>query len=156
MTENEKLVQSTIREGRAVLCAAGNQRLLFESQGKGIQPLLTALEQKEVFRRSSLDWGDKLVGRAAAFLLVLLCPRSVFAATASSGALDILKHAGIPCSCDALIPIVLTPDRTKLCPMEEAVRNLEDPLPALVALQKKVAEMNCARNTVSYPERRIR
>ncbi len=83
-----------------------------------------------------LDWGDKLVGRAAALLFTLLYPRSVFALAMSTGAQDVLRMAGIPFTCDAVINDVLNRMGTGPCPMEAAVSDVEEPLVAFATLKK--------------------
>ncbi len=136
MTESEQLVQTTIRSGDATLCAADGEKLIYRLTGRGISALLTAVEEERVVSHGPLDWGDKLVGRAAALLFALVHPRSVFALTMSAGAQDVLRTAGIPFACDALIVDVLNRTGTGPCPMEAAVSGIDDPLAALEKLKQ--------------------
>src|SRR5450830_1991775 len=78
MTESEQLVQATIRSGGATLCAADGGELVYRLAGRGISALLTAVEEECVVSHGPLDWGDKLLGRAAALMFMLVRPRSVF------------------------------------------------------------------------------
>jgi len=136
MTENEELVQTTIRSGDATLCAVADGALLYQLTGRGIGALLTAVEEERVVSHGPLDWGDKLVGRAAALLFALVHPRSVFALTMSAGAQDVLRTADIPFTCDALIVDVLNRTGTGPCPMEAAVSRIDEPLAALETLKQ--------------------
>lgn len=138
MTESESMVQQAIRTGHAALCAARNGRTVVESSEEGLRALLGIVGQRETPEVLSLDWGDKLIGRAAGLLLLLVRPHSVFAGTMSMGALDLLKQAGVPCSCDLLVPTILNRTRSGPCPMEETVRDISDPRLALLLLQKKL------------------
>ena len=136
MTENEELVQTTIRSGDATLCAVADGALLYQLTGRGIGALLTAVEEERVVSHGPLDWGDKLVGRAAALLFALVHPRSVFALTMSTGAQVVLRTADIPFTCDALIVDVLNRTGTGPCPMEAAVSGIDEPLAALETLKQ--------------------
>jgi len=149
MTESEQLVQATIRSGGATLCAADGGELVYRLTGRGISALLTAVEEECVVSHGPLDWGDRLVGRAAALLLTLVGPRSVFALTMSTGAQDVLRTAGIPFACDTVIPDVLNRTGTGPCPMEAAVSGINEPLVALETLKQvsralSDAGRNCA------------
>jgi hypothetical protein len=136
MTEGEQLVQTTIRSGDATLCAADGGALVCRLTGRGIRALVAAVEDEAVASRGPLDWGDKLVGRAAALLFTLVHARSVFALTMSTGAQDVLRAADIPFGCDAVIVDVLNRDGTGPCPMEAAVSNVDEPLTALETLKQ--------------------
>src|SRR5450830_1895383 len=136
MTENEELVRTTIRSGDASLCAADGEKLIYRLTGRGISALLTAVEEERVVSHGPLDWGDKLVGRAAALLFTLVHPRSVFALTMSTGAQDVLRSAGIPFTCNTVILDVLNRTGTGPCPMEAAVAGISEPLVALETLKQ--------------------
>jgi hypothetical protein len=136
MTESEQLVQTTIRSGDATLCAADCGALVCRLTDRGIRALVAAVEDERVASYGPLDWGDKLVGRAAALLFTLVHARSVFALTMSTGAQDVLRAAGIPFVYDAVILDVLNRAGTAPCPMEEAVSGITEPLAALETLKQ--------------------
>jgi len=136
MTESEQLVQTTIRSGDATLCAADSGALVCRLTGRGIRALVVAVEDEHVASHGPLDWGDKLVGRAASLLFALVHARSVFALKMSTGAQDVLRAAGIPFACDAVILDVLNRAGTGPCPMEEAVGGITEPLAALETLKQ--------------------
>ena len=136
MTESEQLVQTTIRSGDATLCAVADGALLYQMTGRGIGALVVAVEKERAASHGAVDWGDKLVGRAAALLFTLVHPRSVFALTMSTGAQDVLRTTGIPFTCDAVILDVLNRTGTGPCPMEAAVSGIKEPLAALETLKQ--------------------
>ena len=136
MTENEELVRTTIRSGDATLCAAADGAFVCQLTGRGVGALVLAIEKERAASHGALDWGDKLVGRAAALMFTLVRPRSVFALTMSTGAQDVLRTAGIPFTCDAVILDVLNRAGTGPCPMEAAVSGINEPLVALETLKQ--------------------
>ncbi len=151
---SENLVQATIRSGAATLCAADGEVLVYHESGRGISPLLTAIEYEHSHMHAPLDWGDKLVGRAASLLLILVKPRSVFAATMSTGAADVLRTAGIPFTYDILTPDIVNREGTGPCPMETAVSGVDDPLEALQTLKRTVQPMSHT-GCLDAPEKRM-
>ena len=138
VTLAQRLVQAAIRTRTATLCAADETGLLVSISGPGIQPLLTTVEQAAGAVRPGLDWGDWMVGRAAALLLLLMRPRAIFGAFMSIEAQALLRRAGLPYACDQTIPRVLNRMGTGPCPMELAVHGLEEPAAALEALKQAV------------------
>src|SRR5450756_2641988 len=136
MTESEYLLQAAVRAGDATLCAADGGELVYRLTGRGVSALLTAVDEERVISHGPLDWGDKLVGRAAALLFTLVHPRSVFALTMSTGAQDVLRAAGIPFTCDTVSLDVLNRAGTEPCPMEAAVAGISEPLVALETLKQ--------------------
>jgi hypothetical protein len=136
MTENEQLVESMIRSRQADLCAAVGGQVVFREAGPGVTCLLAAIQDPLLGSLGPLDWGDKVVGRAAALLFSLLQPRSVFGSTMSAGAQEVLAAAGIPYRCDATIPVILDRSGTRACPLEQAVSGTADPHAAFDTLTR--------------------
>jgi hypothetical protein len=137
----QQLVQATIRTRTATLCAADETGLVVSISGTGIQPLLTTVERAHGTMRRELEWGDWMVGKAAALLLLLMHPRAVFGAFMSVDAQAVLDRARIPYTCDHTIPSVLNRKGTGPCPMEMAVHGVEDPSAALETLKKVLGHM---------------
>ncbi len=147
VTENEQLIQAAIRSGKATLCAAENGDFVYQFTGTGIADLLQVAELKLAANHGAMDWGDKLVGRAAALLFTLLHPKSVFARTMSAGAQDILQAAAIPFIFDEVVVEIRNRTNTGPCPMEAATACLTDPLIALQVLHnmhQKLSETGAA------------
>lgn len=143
MTENERLVQAEVRKGQATLCAARDGKLVYRSSGRGIADLLEVIATQSGTELQSLDWGDKLIGRAAALLFVLLRPASVFGLTMSGGAEDVLREAGVSFAHDEVIPEIRNRANTGPCPMEAATVGVTDPVLALhilTAVNQKLTE----------------
>lgn len=102
---------------------------------RGVRPLVDWLD-------SGLDLtdfcaADKVVGRATAFLYVLLNVRAVHALVMSTPAKEVLEDAGIPALCDREVPGIINRRGDGPCPFEEAVLGIRDPAQALTAIRKK-------------------
>jgi hypothetical protein len=84
---------------------------------------------------------DKVVGKATAYLYVLLGVREVWAAVMSEAAAEVLHRHGITASQDKLVPNIINRAGTGICPFEEAVLDIQTPEDALTAIREKMAAM---------------
>lgn len=119
-----------------VLCRGGD---LYTSSERGVAPLLDFLDRGGW---SGFSAADKVVGKATAFLYVLLGVRAVYAPVMSSAAIRILQRRGIDCVCDTEVDAIFNRTRTGLCPMENAVRDIDDPQLALEAIRNTLARLS--------------
>ena len=95
------------------------------STHRGVRPLLDLLATGEDFQGFSA--ADKVVGKATAFLYVLLGVRAVYARTVSRSAAGVLGQYGITLEYGTMVEAIANRDRTGFCPMESAVRDIDDP-----------------------------
>lgn len=112
-----------------------NGKLLFETHLQGIRGLLTAIRKIGNELKSSAA-ADKIVGEAAAQLLVYSSVGKVFALTLSQCGRDILEKNNIDYSCENLVPHILNINKTDLCPFEKIVAGASSPAEAFERLRK--------------------
>ena len=110
--------------GEGYTCVILRGERVYTSRERGVRPLLTLLDSGESF--VGFFAADKVVGRAAAFLYVLLGVSELYAALLSDGALEILNRYGIDVSYDRRVSYVLNRAGTGPCPMELATANIRD------------------------------
>lgn len=89
---------------------------------------------------------DKIVGKAAALLFVLLGVKAVFAETLSLGARAVLEEYGIEYGYDILANAIVNRKGDGLCPMENAVKDINNPKEALAAVNKTLENLRNAMN----------
>lgn len=116
-----------------VLCKGGQY---CTSTLRGVAPLVEFLESGESFRGFST--ADRIVGRAAAFLYVLLGVREVYADVMSEGAAAIFEQYGISSFCEETAREIRNRAGTGICPMEEAVQQEHSPSPAFEKIKQKL------------------
>ena len=114
------------------LCSEGR---VFFSEGRGICPLLELVGTEEWKGACA---ADKIVGKAAAMLYVLLGVRAVYAEVMSEEAKNILEQYDILCQYDTLTENIINRKGTGLCPMELAVKDVEKPSDAPSAIREKI------------------
>ena len=84
---------------------------------------------------------DKVVGKGAAFLYVLLGVDAVYAPVMSRPAKEVLEKHGVAVSCDNCPEGIINREGTGPCPVEAAVRDISDPRVALSAIEKRLVEL---------------
>jgi hypothetical protein len=122
-----------------VLCRGD---VTLSSAERGVAPLLALLASERDL--SGFSAADKVVGRAAAFLYVLMGVSAVFADTMSEGAQDVLLAHGIEASAAIRAEHIVNRTGTGPCPMEDAVHSIDDPEQALEAIKVRLAELRGA------------
>ena len=102
------------------------ERILFRSNMSGISPLLQAVHQlgKELDRA---DIYDKVIGRAAAFLVVSTGIRRVYTPVISQPALEILRRNHRPVSYLKRVDRILDRNLRDLCTMEKLSLDADTP-----------------------------
>lgn len=116
-----------IGRGETSVVVIRDSREIYSSKlGQGVSPLLKIIrEQPELFRDAVVV--DKVIGKAAAMLLVLGGAKEVHALRVSRAGRDYLRAHGIPVYADESIDLVENRMRNGICPFEAAVAALEDP-----------------------------
>ena len=119
-----------------VVCIGGR---VYISEEKGIKPLLELVKSQD-------DWSgayaaDKIVGKAAAMLYTLLGVKAVFAEVLSEKAKEIFDKNGIEFEYNTLTENIINRQGSGLCPMEEAVKDIDNAEDAIMAIEAKIAEM---------------
>lgn len=120
-----------------VLCRGSEH---YTSVLRGVKPLVDWLESNTDLRGFSA--ADKVVGRGAAFLYVMLGVQSVYSHVISIPALDVLRSHGIPVEYDTVVEQIINRRGDGFCPFEVAVMDIHDADTAYRAIRKKMEDMN--------------
>ncbi|MCI9415500.1 MAG: DUF1893 domain-containing protein [Clostridiales bacterium] len=133
--EWETVRKNFAESGACCLVLRGEER--YVSSERGIRPLLGWLRENPRFFENACA-ADKIVGRAAALLLVYGGVRQVYAETLSDGAAAVLETYGVPFSCGVRAPFIRNREGTGMCPMEQKVRQADTPQEAYAILSAAV------------------
>ena len=122
---NETVKAKEILEKGGHSCVFVSEKETLISDERGVKPLLGLLSDKKDM--SSFSAADKIVGRAAAFLYVLLGVKEVYAEVLSKKAKPVFERYGITVFSGTETDEIINRDKTGICPMEKAVENTENP-----------------------------
>lgn len=106
---------------------------------RGVAPLLNLLDSGITLDGCAV--ADKVVGKAGAFLHLLLGTEQLYAAVISRPALDLLQSNGVNVDCDRVVARIANRTNTGLCPMETAVIDATSPTQALEKIKQKLTEL---------------
>ena len=126
-------------EDNLLTCVIIKDKEIYKSTLRGVKPLLEFLDSRADLRDGSA--ADKVVGKGAAFLYVLLGVKEVFAGVISESALDVLSKNGIKTEYDNLVPAIKNRKGDGFCPIETAVLNESDPAAALSKIRETLKNL---------------
>lgn len=138
MTDLEKAKEIFQKENCTLVLCKGDD--VFTSDQTGIKKLVELAEGDKDF--SDYSACDKIVGRAAAFLYVLLGVKHVHATVMAKLAIQILDRAEITYSADTFAETIQNRQNTGICPMEEAVIRSGSPIKALEDIKAELERLS--------------
>jgi len=112
---------------------------IYKSTEKGIKPLLNLLNSGKKY----LDYSaaDKIVGKAAAMLYKLLGVKEIYGEVMSISAIKFLEQNNLNFKYKINTKEIINRKGTGICPMEQTVLNIENPIEAKKALDNKLKEL---------------
>ncbi|MBM6830138.1 DUF1893 domain-containing protein [Anaerotignum lactatifermentans] len=109
------------------------------SAKKGIAPMMELLaEDAQLLRGAAV--ADRVIGKAAAFLMVYGGVLAVYGEVMSEHAAKVLEAAGMDFSYGKLVPYIINRNKDGMCPMEQAVLGETEPERAYAVLRRKTEE----------------
>ena len=99
---------------------------VFTSQERGVKPLLHLLTEKKGFLKGA-SVADKVIGKAAALLMVLGEIKEVHTLIISEPAIKVFEKYNIPCYYDKKVDRIINRTGDGLCPMETLCLDVEEP-----------------------------
>lgn len=120
-------------------CVIADRDRVMTSRAHGIAPLLERAERSE--RLEGAFVADRIIGKAAAMLLVVMRVASVYGQVMSREAEALLSANGIEVEYGALTDHIINRSGDGLCPMEQAVRDLTDCAAAPAVLRRRIEEL---------------
>ena len=120
-----------------VLCKEGH---LLTHTKRGIVPMVQWLSDGIIL--DGYVAVDKIVGKAAALLFALAGISAIYAEVLSESALSVLHRYQIEVHYNTLVPQIINRTKMGMCPMEQAVADIDDPVEAFAAIVKTLDTLN--------------
>lgn len=111
---------------------------IFTSQERGVKPLLFLLKEKKEFLKGA-SVADKVIGKAAALLMVLGEIKEVHTLIISEPAIQVFEKYNIPCFYDKKVDRIINRTGDGLCPMETLCLDVDEPQEAFQKIKDKVS-----------------
>ena len=143
-TDPVEAARKLIADGKAECVVIRGGRTYRES-GRGVSPLLEFFDHRAPGFLKGATVVDKVIGRAAAMIVISGGATRVHGELMSEDAKALLESKGITVSYGTLVPRILNADRSDLCPLEKSVEGIDDPEQALTALRKRIEELKSGK-----------
>ncbi len=112
----------------------------YTSTKRGIAPLMDIFDNNPSFLNGA-SIADKVIGKAAAMLMIYGGVKEVYSDVVSTHALDVFKKYGMEIEYNECVPHIINRTKDGMCPMEKTVIEIYEPHDAYQALKTKLIEM---------------
>ena len=137
---DKELINVLVDEGcRGVVRSVQGELRTFSR--RGVADLFSLVTDEPDFLRGA-SVADRVIGRGAALLLVKGGAREVYARVISSGALEVLRSAGIETSFGEEVPNIINRTGTDICPVEKLTADTSSPDEAYERIKQFLDSMN--------------
>ena len=137
MTDIEHAKQLLTDAGYTCVICRGDD--IHTSKKRGVAPLIELLDSNIDVRGYSA--ADKMVGKAAAMLFVLLGVGEIYAVVMSRSAKKILDKYGIKYSYVEEVEYIINRKKDCMCPMENSVMDIEEPADSPKKIKETIEKM---------------
>ena len=128
-----------IFKNEGLTCIVYKDNIIYKSKDRGVKPLLELVNNN--INVNGYNSIDKVIGKAATFLYIILGVNNIYAEIISEPAYKLLLENNVNIKYEVLVPFIINRAKNGRCPMEEAVLNINDKNEALAAINKKVLEL---------------
>ena len=125
MTESLERAKSLLKSTESTIAVVSVDDV-FTSQERGVKPLLHLISDKKGFLKNA-SVADKVIGKAAALLMVLGEIKEVHTLIISEPAIKVFEKNNIPCYYDKKVERIVNRTGDGLCPMETLCLDVEEP-----------------------------
>ena len=112
-----------------------NDASVFVSDDRGVVPLMKLLQEDKSQLIDSIVV-DKVIGKAAALLMVFAGVKEVFTPTISSPAVEVFKNHDIKITFDSEVDRIINRKGDGLCPMETLCLDIDNPEEAFFKISR--------------------
>ncbi len=137
MNNREKAKQ--LMQDENYTCVFHNGNDVYTSTRRGVAPLMIRYDSGVDY--SSYSAADKVIGRGAAFMYILLGIKRIYVKVISQPSIELLSAHGVDVEYDIIVPAIRNRDNTGFCPIESCVTGIDRPREALVRIRKRTAEL---------------
>ncbi len=131
--------------GTEALAVFGDGAIVKTAQGRGVSPLLALVDAEtdaKTLRGAAV--ADRVIGKAAAMLLVYAGATAVYGAIMSEAGQYYLLAHGVTASYGKLVPRIANRSRDGMCPVEQAVLDENNPGAGIEKIRAELERMQRA------------
>ena len=137
MNDLEKAIEILKTSDKTLVLVKGDEVITFDA--RGVKPLLELIDSGKDYREYS--FADKVIGRASAFLYLVLGANDIYTNIISKGALNLLENK-VNLKYEKVVENIINRKGDDICPMEKATTGIECKEEALIAIRKRIEELS--------------
>ncbi len=126
-----------IKNNDSTFIVIKDNKIVHEDKGIGVSCIRKVLNSNPSLLNDSIIV-DKIIGKAAAMLLIPNKIKEVHSLVMSTSAIKILNNYNITNTAVQTVDVISNRTNTGMCPLEESVFNIEDFNEAHIAIEKKI------------------
>lgn len=123
------------------LVVISSDKGVFTSSDRGVKPLLHLLENEKDFLKGA-SVADKVIGKAAALLMVLGGIKEVYTNVISDPAVEVFEKHRIPYFYEEKVKRIINRKGDGICPMETLCMDIEEPAAAFEKIKEWLKKHN--------------
>ena len=148
MNDIEKAKDILFKENLTCVILKGDK--LYKSTKRGVSPIMELIDNDVNIEGAFV--ADKVIGKAAALLFMLCRVKEIYSPVMSEPAIEALKLSDIKFHYEESVPYIINRTNDGQCPMEKAVRKVDDPKEALIKIRDKIKELSNKSGPPAKPE----
>ncbi|MCF7927149.1 MAG: DUF1893 domain-containing protein [Candidatus Izimaplasma sp.] len=115
-----------LKQSKELTCLiVKNTTILFKSTAKGVKPLMDYYQSPD--KQKDVIVYDKIMGRGAVILSVLINAKKIVTPIISDSALKLAKHHNLEVFYEQNVPYIINRNNDGRCPIETSVLNIKNP-----------------------------
>ena len=129
-----------INQGKSSCVIIRGCSIIHTADGRGVSPLLKAYaNEPEILLNAFVV--DKIIGKAAAMILVLGRVSRVYGLIMSAAGREYLERHGITAEFGRCVDVIKNRELNGTCPIEKSVIDIDDPREGLTAMNAAIKEL---------------
>ena len=136
MTTDFERAKTLLEENNYTFVLCKGEKII-SSTKHGVKPLVELVDSAE--NLNGFSAADKIVGKAAAMLYVLLGVKEAYAEVLSRAGAEVFAKYKIACEYGEITEQIINRNGDGICPMEKAVQEIDDPALGSKAIKNKLA-----------------
>ena len=130
-----------IRRGGVSCVVLKTGKIVYAADGRGVSPLLALYEEHRELLKDAVVV-DKIIGKAAASILLLGEVQQVYSLVISVSARDYMESHGVAVGFERCVDVITARGGVGICPIERSVLDINDPIMAYRAIKDRIQELS--------------
>lgn len=130
-----------IRSGAQSCVVLQKGRAVYSALGMGVRPLMQLYKTGQSGLLNGAIVADKVIGKAAAMLLVRGQVAGVYGEVMSEAGRAYLAAHSVPCAWGTLVPLIQNRTKDGPCPIERSVLGIDDAEEGFAAIEQTIAAL---------------